>query len=219
MTPIHSYLQMLLKLLQDRPEDARPRRYAETALTQVQRLSRLVNDLGDVTRLQYGKFSLNVEPLRLDQLVERTIEIARTLTTGQTIELETAGTPLPVRGDDGRLEQVLLNLLSNAITHAPGGERIDVRLRRVGAEAEIQVQDHGAGIAAVDLPNLFSRFYQASSGNQSARRGLGLGLYISREIITAHGGAIEVASGEGEGATFTVRLTLLPDCEPDQPVT
>ena len=119
--------------------------------------------------------------------------------------------PLRVNGDAGRLEQVLLNLLTNAITYAPGTERIDVRLRRAGGEAEIQVEDYGQGIAAADLPNVFARFYQAPGSAQQSRRGLGLGLFITHELVVAHGGTIAVASTEGQGSTFTIRLPLLAE--------
>ena len=112
-----------------------------------------------------------------------------------------------VSGDTTRLSQVVLNLLTNAVTYAADGERIDVRLRREEDAALLEVQDDGPGIAATVLPHLFDRFDQAVQ--PSARDGLGVGLFITRELVRAHGGAIEVRSTEGEGATFTVRLPLL----------
>jgi signal transduction histidine kinase len=126
--------------------------------------------------------------------------------TDLPIQLEAADSPLLVNGDAGRLEQVLLNLLTNAITHARGTDRIDVRLRRAGDEAEIAVQDYGPGIPQADLPNIFSRFYQVAHAEARAQRGLGLGLFIVHELVTAHGGTVAVASAEGQGTTFTIRL-------------
>jgi two-component system CheB/CheR fusion protein len=210
LTPLQGSLQLLLKQLQDLPADSPQRRYAERALAQVKHLSRLVNDLLDVARLQSGRYSLNLEHVRLDELVAQMIEIAQMQTTDKVIALDVADAPLYVQGDAGRLEQVLLNLLNNAISHAPQSERIDVRLRRVDNEAEIQVQDYGKGIPAADLPHLFFRFYQAVRSDQRSSRGLGLGLYIAHELVTAHGGQITAASEEGKGTTFTIRLPLLP---------
>lgn len=113
-----------------------------------------------------------------------------------------------------RLEQVVSNLLSNAVKHAPDSERIDVRLRRAGAETVVEAQDYGPGIPAGALPHLFSRFYQvARDGRDTGGRGLGLGLFITREIVTSHGGAVDIASIEAAGATFTVRLPLLQDAD------
>jgi two-component system, chemotaxis family, CheB/CheR fusion protein len=116
-----------------------------------------------------------------------------------------------VNGDAGRLEQVLLNLLTNAIDHAPGGEQIDVRLRRVSDRAEIKVQDYGPGIPEAEVPNLFSRFYQVARSDTPAQGGLGLGLFIVHELVLAHGGTVAVNSVEGQGSTFTVRLPLIEE--------
>jgi signal transduction histidine kinase len=101
-------------------------------------------------------------------------------------------------------------LLSNAVSYAPDTQRIDVRLRRVRGQAELQVQDYGPGIPPADQEHLFSRFFQVERTDRPSSSGLGLGLYISREIVAAHGGTIDVASGEGQGTTFTVRLPLAP---------
>jgi two-component system CheB/CheR fusion protein len=126
--------------------------------------------------------------------------------------------PLLVNGDAARLEQAVLNLLTNAITYAPGSARIDVRLFRVDGTSvdgaatsmvEICVQDYGKGIAAKDLPEVFTRFYQVTLGNPLPAQGLGLGLYITRQIVEAHGGTISVESTEGNGATFIIKLPLL----------
>ncbi len=210
LTPLQGLLQLLLKESKDQPEQARSRRYVERALNQVKQLTRMTTDLLDVTRLQNGRYTLKLETMRLDELLAQVVEIAQTLTTGQQIHLEMADVPLAVVGDAERLQQVLMNLLTNAITYAPQSERIDVRLRRVDHEAEIQVQDYGEGIPKADLQHLFSRFFQAARSDRQSRRGLGLGLYIAREIVTAHEGQISVNSTEGVGTTFTIRLPLAP---------
>jgi signal transduction histidine kinase len=131
------------------------------------------------------------------------------LARGQTVHLDAGTGPLLVYSDAVRLEQVLLNLLTNALAHAPEATGIEVRLRRVDGEVELQVQDDGRGIAAAALPHLFTRFYQVARPDRPSQAGLGLGLFVCKELVTAHGGRIDVRSTEGEGTTFTVWLPLL----------
>lgn len=221
LTPLGAYLELLRKMFADEPEDSRPRIYSERAWQQVVRLKRLVQDLLDLRRVQNGGFRLDTRRIALDQVVARTVTVAQTMTTEQTIKFTASDTPLVVEGDSMRLEQVLLNLLTNAITYAPQSERIDVSVQRSGNEAELRVQDYGPGIPAEALPRIFSRFYQVTSVNdRPSRRGLGLGLYIVSELVTAHAGRVEVTSVEapadGHGTTFTIRLPLAPDIAQEQ---
>jgi len=208
LTPIQSYLQLLLKQFEAQPEDAPVRRYAQAALAQTRRLGRLVNDLLGVQRLQAGSFMLDSKPIRLDEVVRQAVELGQTFTSTQMIRLTIDDAPLVIQGDAERLQQVLLNLLNNAITHAPDSKTIEVRVRRVGNEAEVQVEDHGPGIPAEQRPNVFSRFFQVVGSRTHQHKGLGLGLYIASGIMKAHGGSIEVGSAEGKGTTFTLRLPL-----------
>lgn len=205
LTPLQSYLQLLLREYQDQPSESRPRKYAESALAQIRRITRLVDDLVDVARLQTGKFYLELEPVLLDEVVRGAADAAQMFAKGQTIRVDVDGQTV-VQGDAGRLEQVILNLLTNAITYSPGTESIELFLRQRDSNAEIRVRDHGQSISPEDLPHLFSRFYQANNGDAPSRRGLGLGLYISRQIVEAHGGRIEVKSAVEQGTTFTVYL-------------
>ncbi|MEO6458112.1 MAG: CheR family methyltransferase, partial [Chloroflexia bacterium] len=216
LTTIQGYLQLLATWLKERPSEdsVRPLRNVNIALSQVQRLTRLINDLVDVSRLQAGKFNLHIEPVELNGLLSQSVEIGKTLTEKQMVSLDMGDEVLVVNGDPERLQQVMLNLMTNAMTHAPGSTRIDVRLRRVeggdaGDMAEIEVQDYGKGIEAQHLVDIFSRFYQVWHGAPSPGQGLGLGLFIAHQIVTAHGGAISVNSVPDKGATFTVRLPLL----------
>ena len=187
------------------------RHYAERALRQSRRLEGLVDDLLEVSRLQQGKYTLHLEPVTLQDQVSLAVEVAQLTTTTHTSQLEMTSEPLVVLGDARRLEQVLLHLLTNAIRSVPANGRIVVRLERVEREARLHVQDTGPGIAAPDLAQLFTRFYQGAHPARRAGQGLGLGLYITRELVVAHGGRITVESVEGQGTTFIITLPRLDD--------
>ena len=188
--------------------DARLRRHLGLAIEEARRQGTLVAELVDATRLHSGRLALATEPLDLAPLVAHTLELAEVLAEGQALVLDAEGGPLTVAGDAGRLKQVVLNLLTNAITHAAGTERIDVRLRRDGDVAELAVRDAGPGIPVEALETVFDRFAQVDPQQRPGSAGLGLGLYIAREIVEAHGGTITAHSASGEGATFTVRLPI-----------
>ncbi len=210
LTALVGNLELLLRLPANGNERARTVRYATTSLQQARMLSRLVDDLTDVVGLQEGRFRLERAAVDLGPLVAELVELAQLQAEGQTIRYQPPAESLVVDGDARRLQQVVLNLLTNAIKYAPGTEFIDVQLRRINGHAELTVQDYGPGIPAADQPNIFSRYYQVAGGGAHARGGLGLGLYISHAIVAAHGGTIEVRSREGEGAAFVVRLPLRP---------
>ncbi len=212
LTALNLYLGLLRKQLKDQPAADPLRKDIEQMKIQVRCLERLITDLLDVGRLRYGTFQIQLEPLQLEPLVAAVVETAQRLTQ-QHISLEVTGGPFWLQGDAVRLGQVLLNLLTNAITYAPQSPQIAVRAQRVGQEAELAVQDAGPGIAEADLPQLFSRYYQVKHQGPRTNTGLGLGLYIAKEVVTCHGGQISVASSEGRGTTFTVRLPLVPDYE------
>jgi two-component system, chemotaxis family, CheB/CheR fusion protein len=209
LTAVQGSLELLLNQLPAESSDARPRHSASLALRHARRLAVLVRDLTDVVRLQSGKLVLTCQAVDLVALVTQVVEDVHVLAQGRTVHLDAGTGPLLVYGDAGRLEQVLLNLLTNALAHAPEASRIDVRLRHVDDEVELQVQDYGRGVAAAALPHLFTRFYQVARPDRPSQGGLGLGLFICQELVTAHGGRIDVRSTEGEGTTFTVWLPLL----------
>jgi PAS domain S-box-containing protein len=171
-------------------------------------LKRLIDDLVDIGRLTNGKLRLVAEPVDLAVVARDLVELPQSMEEEATILLEGADKPLVVRGDTVRLRQVLANMLNNALTHAPGSP-VEICLGREAGMAEIRMTDHGTGISPEVLPNLFKRFYQATDADPRHFTGMGLGLYIAREIIEAHGGTIAAVSVVGEGAVFTVRLPLL----------
>src|SRR5205085_10677905 len=209
-TPLTS-IQGYLDLLQRPGADEPLARYATKAQHHVRRLAALVGDLVDVTRLQSGKLTLDLAPLEVGALAAQAVETARGLAQEQThpLTLDAPAEPLWVRGDAGRLEQVLLNLLTNALKYTSQTTRIAVRLRRVGGEVALAVQDDGPGIAADQVPHLFARFYQVARPEGAPRSGLDLGLFICQELVTAHSGRLEAQSTERVGTTFTVWLPLL----------
>ncbi len=221
LTSQFTALQMLLRSLPPEDGEKRPRFYAELALRQARRLEHLTNDLLDVGRLRSGKLRLRLRPLDLVPLVTETLEALR-LTLKDTdpvlvLTVHPVSVPLVIAGDDTRLEQVLVNLVTNALKYAPDSTRIEVTLgwveqRESGVarrEVELQVRDEGRGIPEADLPHLFTRFYQVRRTDAGAPAGLGLGLHITRELVMAQGGTIEVASHLGSGTTFTLRFPLL----------
>ena len=177
----------------------------QTIIAQSQKLSRLVGQLLDISRLESGKLQVEPEQLDVALLVEQVVDIARTSAERHTIELE-APPSLEIHADQLRVEQVLTNLLDNAVKYSPHGGVIEVRLRRTDDEAELSVRDHGLGIPPDKREAIFERFYQAhSSGHRS---GLGLGLYICRQIVEMHRGSIHAEFPADGGSRFVVRLPL-----------
>ncbi len=209
LVPMQGYLDMLLRLLQARPDNEQMLLYVGRARRSLARLTQLVNDLLDLSRLENGKFRVLSEPVPLQALATQMIEIAQNLTQ-QPIRMNVGDESLVALGDPERLQQVLLNLLTNAIIYAPTGKQIDVELRKVAGMAEITVRDYGPGIPQADLPLLFTRFYQVEHAKPPNSKGLGLGLFICEQIVSAHGGTIDVTSTEGQGTSFVVRLPLAP---------
>jgi len=209
LTSAQGFLDMLLRVLQRGDATERAEIYATRARHQIRRLGTLITDLTDVARLQGGKLTLDLTPVDLVPLTIEAVETARAHSPAREFRIDAGPAPLRVRGDAGRLEQVLLNLLTNAIAYTPSATPTDVRLRRVGAEVALEVRDYGRGIAPAALSLLFDRFYQAARPDRPSQGGLGLGLFICHELVIAHSGRIEVASTAGEGTTLTVWLPAL----------
>ncbi len=208
LTVLHGSLQLAERGI-GREDDAQQRRNIERAIAQSRRLEAQVAELMDVARMQQGTFRLERVPIDLGEVVRPGIDSARLIAEGREITLDAPAETLLVEGDERRLEQVLLNLVSNAVTHAPGDDAVAVLLAAQDGAAVLTVRDRGPGIPPDVLPNIFTRFYQGDKAT-TGRKGLGLGLFIAREIAVGHGGAIEVAS-TGDGTVFTVVLPLHHD--------
>jgi signal transduction histidine kinase len=183
---------------------------------QIDHMARVVDDLLDVTRIASGKVHLRRELVDLTALVRRTTEDYGPSFDARRIVLEyqVSASELLVDADATRLVQVISNLLGNSIKFTPPGGRVEVRLRREGHEAALSVRDSGMGIEREVRAHLFQPFVQAPQAPDRPQGGLGLGLAIVKSLVELHGGTVEVASeGRGRGATFTVRLPLVPRLE------
>jgi signal transduction histidine kinase len=180
---------------------------------QAQRLNKLIDTMFDLARIENGQLSIARVPLDLHALVQRVVTERQPTLEHQTVELHRPSEPVVVVGDEQRLEQVLHNLIGNAAKYSPAGGVIYVQLRRNTTMAWLAVTDQGMGIPQAALPNLFQRFYRAPNVDYQQISGLGIGLYVVKEIVTLHGGAVQVTSTEGQGSTFTVCLPLM-DSEP-----
>ena len=175
-------------------------------------LSQIVEDVLDVSRIVAGKIRLDVQPVELAVIVDNAVATVQPAADAKGVRIQTIVDPGvgPVSGDPGRLQQVVWNLLSNAVKFTPKHGRVQVRLESVNSHIEIVVSDTGIGIKPDFLPYVFERFRQAEAGTTRQTAGLGLGLAIVRHIIEMHGGTVDAASpGEGQGATFRVRLPLM----------
>lgn len=174
------------------------------------RLDKLTEDLLDVTRLQAGRLTLTRKPTNLVALTQHMLMQAQMTTRKHTFSLETALSSLMVEVDQVRIEQVLGNLLGNAVKYSPQGGPIELILRE---EVEphsvlLTIRDRGIGIPAGQQARIFGRFVRAENARASEITGTGLGLYLSREIVERHGGHLWFESTEGEGTTFFLSLPL-----------
>ncbi len=176
-------------------------------------MTKLINDLLDVSGIMSGKLVLDREPASVETLLASAIDNVRPAAEGKdiTIVLECSALAGPAMIDPNRLQQVFLNLLSNAIKFTSRGGRIDARCRQVGTQIEITVSDNGEGIAPAMLAVIFDRFRQVDSSITRRYGGLGLGLAIVRHIVELHGGSVSAHSaGLGSGSTFTITLPFVP---------
>jgi len=188
-------------------------RILEHITTQSDRLITLVTDLLSFSQMQAGKFVLRKEEFDLDALTTRTVEAVQESASEHSIVKQGSLRRLVI-ADESRIEQVLINLLTNAIKYSPGGKKVIVRLSESAHEAKVSVQDFGMGIAKKDHATIFERYFRITRADDVEKNdkteGFGLGLYISAEIIEKHGGKIWVES-EGKGSTFYFTLPFPPD--------
>jgi signal transduction histidine kinase len=182
----------------------------------VKQQARIIEDLLDITRIGQGALHIEKRPIDLATVVNTAVSTVRGSAAAKSIALEVTGEPAlgPVAADPDRLQQVVINLLSNSIKFTPKRGRIEVRLERIegsgGPQAQITVADTGQGIDATFLPQVFDHYRQAPRSPAGRQEGLGIGLAIVRSLVELHGGTVRAESpGEGLGATFIVRLPLI----------
>jgi signal transduction histidine kinase len=207
MAALHGYLQLVQRSLASTGSAGSKdlALYTSRALAQTRRMGELVERLFDVSRIQTGKLELVVEPIDLVDIVRRAIDVSEGLNDAPPINL-TAPRSLRLKGDAGRLEQVFLNVLGNAVEHGAGTPTIDVSIARAGPLATVEVVDRGQGIATSELPLVFMPYVRL--GRKQSDAGLGLGLFLAKEIATAHGGTIDIASRRRQGTTITIQLPI-----------
>jgi PAS domain S-box-containing protein len=174
--------------------------------------NQIIDDLLDVSRIVAGQLRLDIEVLDINQIVSAAIDVVRPAADAKGVVLRALLDPDAgqIKGDSGRLQQVLWNLLNNAVKFTPKAGSVHVTLRREESTIQIMVADTGKGIAPAFLGRIFDRFSQEESGNSRRTGGLGLGLAIVKHLVELHGGTVEAASaGEGTGSTFFVRIPLV----------
>lgn len=220
-TPLTAILGWSTMLCNDTLDEAASARALEVIDRNAKTQAQLIEDILDLSRIINGKLQLQVRPVGLAEIVNATIECLRPTADVKAIQIQAHLDPDVglVSGDPNRLQQVVANLLANAVKFTPEGGRVKVKLERVNSDALINVTDTGVGISAEFLPYVFDRFRQADSASTRKYSGLGLGLEIVRKIVEMHGGTVLAEScGEGQGASFTVKIPLLvlPQIEKSQ---
>ena len=211
-TPLNAILGWAHMLRANQLDQPTQSRALETIERNAKSQAQLIEDILDVSRIVTGKLRLDVRPVELDAVVEAAIDSVRPAADAKEIRIESILDPRagPVSGDANRLQQIVWNLVANAVKFTGKGGRVQVRLERVRSRVEIIVSDTGQGITAEFLPYVFDRFRQADATSTRRYGGLGLGLAIVRHLTEMHGGVVTAASpGEGLGATFTVKLPVI----------
>jgi two-component system, chemotaxis family, CheB/CheR fusion protein len=211
-TPLMAMLGWARLLRSGRLDEARAAQALEVIERNTKLQTRLIEDLLDVSRIIAGKLDLDPRPVEVAPVIQAAVESQRPVAEAKGLRLDVSVDQVSghVLADPQRLQQVVGNLVSNAVKYTPSGGRIEVQGRRRGSRIEIQVRDTGVGIEPDLLPHLFERFRQADNAPARTHGGLGLGLAIARDLAERHQGTIRAESeGAGRGATFTVELPLM----------
>jgi signal transduction histidine kinase len=212
-------LTLAVSLLEDLPPSPQSAAAKARALRQIAgnttRLRRMVDDLMDVTRSEVAELALDLADVDLRGPARDVVDLHFVDTGAHSIVLTVPEEPVPVRGDAARIEQALVNLVSNAIKYSPGGGKIRIEVARTPTEAVLSVSDEGVGIPENELPMLFEPFHRGTVSRHVAP-GAGLGLSILARIVRAHGGRVQVESELGAGSCFRVFLPLASTAREDR---
>jgi len=206
LTSIKLYLEVFTSLMKNH-NDAKISKIIASMKNQTEKLQELVSSLLDVSKIQTGKLSFNKEEFMLDQLLSEIVEILQGTTKNHEIKF-TGKDSTFVYADKFRIYQVVTNLITNAIKYSDQDKKINVSLKKNGSKAIVSVQDFGIGINKDQQKKIFERLYQVTDPKEKTFPGLGLGLYISKEIIQRHKGNIWVEGKKGAGSTFFFSLPL-----------
>jgi len=213
-TPLTAMLGWLTILRRERLDKETTKQAIETIERNARAQAKLIEELVDVSRIVGGKLILEMRPTSLLQVIEAAVEVVRPAASAKGVQIGISADSSVgiVLGDPTRLQQIIWNVLSNAVKFTPRDGSVHVSMRRAGSSAEVIVEDTGIGISPEFLPYVFERFRQAESPTTRSYSGLGLGLAIVRHLTELHGGTVSAESpGQGLGATFTVGIPLAPN--------
>jgi signal transduction histidine kinase len=213
VTSIKGYTQLAKTLIHEN-DLTTSEEYLDIALDQIDRMSRLILELLDVSRIETGRLEIRREPIQWTTFVHDVVQHHHTAVSDRRLALNVPVNRKCIAGDRDRLEQVLGNLLENAVKYSPDGSEIVVSVEDKGDHLVTSVRDRGIGIPVDELSQVFERFHRGRQVSSTNYGGLGLGLYISKQIIERHGGAIWVESAEGVGTTFYFSLPVSGVAEP-----
>lgn len=187
----------------------RGQRNLQVIVKQATRLNDIISLQLDISRLHTGQLQIERAPLDIAAVAQQVVEEFQPSTLNHIVTYTGPSTPLVVEGDELRLIQVLQNLVQNAIKYSPAGGYVRLEVQRLGRAARITVTDEGMGIPHEALPHLFKRFYRASNVDEQHISGLGVGLYVVKELVSLHGGTVEVVSQVAHGSSFIIDLPVL----------
>jgi len=205
LTALQGFSELLLTR-DSSSEDARL--WIKTINEEAKRLAKILDDLLNVSRIEAGAIKLQIAPTSIEDVIQQVVSLFAAQSSRHHFVLDVQEVDLEVSADRERLMQILDNLLSNAVKYMPVGGSIRVAVSTRGGAAVVSVTDEGIGIPTEELPKLFTRFHRVDSPDRVSIRGTGLGLYITQQLVTMHGGTISVESVVGRGSTFTFTLPL-----------
>jgi signal transduction histidine kinase len=208
VTVIHGYAAVLQGHLERSDSHGEDRRAAEHILISAQNLNRMISDLLDVSRIESRRLTIQPRSTDLPALMREVLDRTQQVTAGHPVQLEARDAIPLLELDPERIEQVLGNLLSNAAKYSNPDAPIGLSIERRGAAVEVAVRNTGPGIASDAVPRLFERFYRTREAQTERRPGIGLGLYIAKGLVEAHGGRIWVESVPGQITTFRFSLPV-----------
>lgn len=210
ITSIKAYVQLLLSIYKDQDDDDFLKKSLSTVNKQINRLTRLITDLLDVSKIESGRLSLNSEAFVMNDLLKECIDEVQYTAPHHDIVLEEEAV-YSVYADRDRIAQVITNLLTNAIKYSPETDRIDVSIRNIRGHVRVTVHDYGIGISKIEQEKIFNRFYRVEGRNEQTFSGFGIGLYVAAEIIRRHKGSIWVDSEKGKESFFSFELPMVDE--------